>query len=144
MAKTKTRALARWTHPKSHTAKPIVIRTTVVKKLKHRRRHGGGGGGMVGGLMSKTRMGIVLGAFAVGILEKQNLMANLPALPFLGRTGTIGLAAYLISNHGKNRLADEVCTAALVLAAHELATTGTIVGAEGGMPDPNVGYVAGW
>lgn len=133
-------ALAKWTPPKA--AKPIVIRTTkVVKAKKRHHRHGGGGGG---GLMNKTRLGIVAGAFAVGILEKQNIMQNLPALPFLGRTGTIGVAAYLLSGGGRNRLADEVCTAAFVLAAHELATTGSIVGGDGGSDAPNVGYVAGW
>jgi hypothetical protein len=122
------------------TPKPIVIRQTKLVKPKHRRHHGGGGGS--GKLMNKNRMGIVAGAFAVGILEKQGIMSSLPTLPFVGRTGTIGIGAYLISNGGKNKLADEICTAALVIAAHELASTGTIVGAEGGPPD--IGYVAGW
>lgn len=133
-------ALARWTHPK--TAKPIVIRTTVVKKAKHHRRHHGGGAGLAGGLMNKTRIGIVAGAFAVGILEKQAVFANLPSLPFIGKTGTIGVAAYLLSGGGRNKLADEICTAAFVIAAHELGSTGTVVGADGTPPD--VGYVAGW
>lgn len=140
-AKTKHRstALARWTPPRA--AKPIVIRTTkIVKpKKKHHRHHGGRG--MIGGLMSKDRIGIVAGAFAVGVLEKQNIMSQLPALPFIGRTGTIGVAAYLLSGGGRNRLADEICTAAFALAAHELATTGTVVGADAA---PDVGYVAGW
>lgn len=142
MARSKQRstALARWTPPRA--AKPIVIRTTkVVKAKKHRRGHRHGGGGLVGGLMNKSRIGIVAGAFAVGVLEKQNIMQQLPALPFIGRTGTIGVAAYLLSGGGRNRLADEICTAAFALAAHELATTGTVVGADG---SPDVGYVAGW
>jgi hypothetical protein len=142
MARTKHRstALARWTPPRA--AKPIVIRTTkVVKAKKKSRGHRHHGGGLVGGLMNKTRIGIVAGAFAVGVLEKQNIMSQLPALPFIGRTGTIGVAAYLLSGGGRNRLADEICTAAFALAAHELATTGTVVGADG---SPDVGYVAGW
>ena len=143
MAKHKShasRSLARWTPPRA--AKPIVIRTTVIKKAKHTRRGGRRSGSLTAGLMSSTRMGVVAGAFAVGFLEKQGLMSNLPALPFIGRTGTIGLAAYLLSNHGHNKLADEICTAAFVIAAHELASTGTIVGAEA--PQDAVGYVAGW
>lgn len=145
MARTKARshstALARYSPPRA--IKPIVIRTTkVVKAKKHHKRHGGRSGDLVGGLASKERIGIVAGAFAVGILEKQGIMSNLPALPFIGRTGTIGIAAYLLSNGGKNRLADEVCTAALVIAAHELASTGTVVGADAGAAD--VGYVAGF
>lgn len=125
------------------TPKPIVIRTTkVVKAKKHHHRRGGGGGGLaLGNLMSKQRMGIVAGALAVGFLEKQGFMSNLPSLPFIGRTGTIGLGAYLLSNGGKNKLADEICTAALVIAAHELGSTGTIVG---GQDAADIGYVAGY
>lgn len=135
--KTRSRALSLY---RGHSAKPIVIRTTkVVKAKKHHRRHGRGGG--VHGLMSKERMGIVAGAFVVGLLEKQGIMASLPKLPLIGTTGTIGVAAYLLSDGGKNRLADEVCTAALVLAAHSLSATGSIIGDNGGL---DVGYVAGW
>lgn len=126
--------------PRPHMPKPIVIRQTKVVKPKHRRHHGHGGGSL-GGLTNKTRMGIVAGAFAVGVLEKQGIIQNLPALPFIGRTGTIGVGAYLVSNGGRNKLADEICTAALVIAAHELASTGSIVGGE---ETPDVGYVAGW
>lgn len=92
--------------------------------------------------MNRNRLGIVAGAFAMGILEKQSFFTSLPSLPLIGKTGTIGVAAYLLSSGGRNRLADEICTAAFVLAAHELASTGTVVGADGGPPD--VGYVAGW
>jgi hypothetical protein len=131
---------------------PMIMRLPApivkVKKTKHK-RHGHGGGGR--DLMNKERMGIVVGSFAVGILEKQKLLDSLPALPFIGKTGTIGIGAYLLSNKGHNKLADEVCTAALVIAAHELASTGTIVGqvegaggGAGDAPAVDVGYVAGW
>lgn len=139
-AKHKSRALALY---RPHTPKPIVIRTTKVVKAKHRRhhRHGGSGFGL-GGLMSKQRLGIVAGALAFGFLEKQALFASLPSLPMIGKSGTIGLAAYLLSNGGKNKLADDIATAAFVIAAHELGSTGTIVGEE---PAPDVsGYVAGY
>jgi hypothetical protein len=145
MAKHKTRSHSRAPLAlyRPSMPKPIVIRTTkVVKAKNHHHRRGGSGGGLaLGNLMSKQRMGIVAGALAVGFLEKQGFMANLPALPFVGRTGTIGLGAYLLSNGGKNKLADEICTAALVIAAHELGSTGTIVGADG---SGEVGYVAGY
>jgi predicted lipid-binding transport protein (Tim44 family) len=145
MAKTKTHSRAMVLRPAM--SRPTIIKMPApivkVKKTKHRRHHGGGGGHMLGGLMNKQRLGIMAGAFAVGFLQKQALLQKLPALPLIGATGTLGLAAYLFSNGGKNRLADEVCTAAFVLAANELATTGTVVGAE--EPNPaDVGYVAGW
>lgn len=136
-AKVKSHALAKWTPPQS---KAIVIRQTKIVKAKHKRHHRHGGG-VGGGLLNKTRLGIVIGAFAVGLLEKQAVFTSLPSLPLLGKTGTIGVAAYLLSGGGRNRLADEVCTAAFTLAAYQLASTGTVVGAEG---TPDVGYVAGW
>jgi hypothetical protein len=136
--KTKTRALV-FRAPSFSAPKPIVIRSTKVVKPKHKRRHGKSSSGGRG-LMSKQRMGIVGGALAVGFLEKQGFMQQLPTLPLIGRTGTIGLAAYVLSDNGKNHFADEICTAALVIAAHELGSTGAIVGGE----PQDVSYVAGW
>jgi hypothetical protein len=136
--KNKSRALALY---RPSMPKPIVIRTTkVVKhKGKHRRHHHGGGLSL-GGLFSKQRMGIVAGALAFGFLEKQAMFQSLPSLPMIGKSGTIGLGAYLLSNGGRNKLADDIATAALVIAAHELGSTGTIVGQD----DPGIGYVAGY
>lgn len=138
--RSKSRAMALY---RPSSAKPIVIRTTKVVKAKHRRhhRHGGGGGFGLGGLMSKQRLGIVAGALAFGFLEKQALFQSLPSLPMIGKSGTIGLAAYLLSNGGKNKLADDIATAAFVIAAHELGSTGTIVGEDAA---PDLGYVAGY
>jgi hypothetical protein len=118
--------------------KPIVIRTTKVVKAKHHRKHhrsSGGMGGMLGNFASKERIGIAAGAFALGYIQKQNW--NIPKLPVLGETGTIALGAHLISDGGRNKLAADICTAALAVAAYTLANTGSIVGEEG------VGYVAG-
>lgn len=135
----KSRALSLY---RPSAPKPIVIRTTkVVKAKKHHRRHHGGGGLHLGGLMSKQRMGIVAGALAYGFLEKQAMFASLPSLPLIGKAGTIGLGAYLLSNGGRNKLADDIATAALVIAAHELGSTGHVVG---GDADPGIGYVAGY
>jgi hypothetical protein len=139
--KHKSRALSLY---RPSSPKPIVIRTTKVVKAKHRRhhRHHGGHGFGLGGLFNKTRMGTVAGALAFGFLEKQAMFQSLPSLPMVGKSGTIGLAAYLLSNGGRNKLADDICTAALVIAAHELGSTGTIVGED---PYGNgIGYVAGY
>jgi hypothetical protein len=124
--------------------KPIVIKTTkVVHAKKRHHRHGGGHGG-IGGLFSKSRLGIMAGAFAVGVLEKQGIMASLPKLPIIGTIGTIGVAAYLLSNGGRNALANDVSVAAFAIAAHELASTGSIIGGDQGVGPMDVGYVAGW
>jgi hypothetical protein len=81
-----------------------------------------------GALLSPQRMGITAGALALGFLEKNATFASLPALPLVGKTGTIGIAAFLLSDNGRNKLADDACTAALALAAYELASKGTILG----------------
>lgn len=121
--------------------KPIVIRTTKIVKAKHRkgaaRRHGGGA---MGGLLSKDRITTVGAGFAVGMLEKMDFVKNLPHLPFLGTTGTIGVAAFLLSDNGRNRMADDIATAALTVAGYMLGSSGSIVG-EGVVGGD---YVAGW
>jgi hypothetical protein len=141
MAKrTKSRALALRPFTMS-TPKPIVLRQTKVihaksKHKKHHRHHGG-----LRGLTDPARLGIVIGGAAVGFLQKQNL--NLPSLPMLGQAGTIGVAAFLLSNGGRNKLADEICTAALTIAAYELGSTGQVVG-DNGFDPGGAGFVSGY
>ena len=108
--------------------RPIVVRSTKIVKMKKKGHHKHNGGSR--GLTDKRRMGIVVGGLAVGFIQKQGI--KLPELPLLGQAGTIGLAAYLVSDGGKNKLADEICTAALTIAAYELGSTGTIVGDDEG------------
>jgi hypothetical protein len=120
--------------------KPIIVRQTKVvhtksKKTSHRRHSSGG---MLGGLTDAKRIGIVVGGAALGFIQKQGL--QLPKLPLLGEAGTIGLIAYFVSDGGRNKLADEICTASLTVAAYELASTGTIAG-PGGDVD---GFVQGY
>lgn len=142
MAKTSTALAVKHALARHRIPRPIVIRapSAVKHHKKHRRARRGG----MAGLMGKERMGIVVGAFIVGVLEKQGIMNSLPALPLVGRTGTIGIAAYMLSNNGHNRLASEVCTAALAIAAHELASTGSIVGSGDNGEVTGADYVAGW
>jgi len=143
--------MAKKTHTRSHSRaltrvarapKPIVIRTTKIVKAKHRKGHRRSGGGITGGLFSKDRVTTVSAGFAVGMLEKMDFVKNLPHLPFLGTTGTIGVAAFLLSDNGRNRMADDIATAALTVAGYMMGSTGAIVGEGPGV----VGgaYVAGW
>lgn len=126
-------ALARYYAHRSHHARPIVIRQTkVVKKGKGKgkRHHGGGLGGLIGGNRGK----LMMGSFAVGLIDKTGIAANLPKLPMLGEHGTIALALYLLGGKSGSGLVSDACTAALVLSAYELGHTGSIVGGD---------YVAG-
>ena len=138
MARKKTHSKAlvpfRMTAPK-----PIIVRQTKTI-VKHAKRKGGHSrGGMLGGLTDAKRIGIVVGGAALGFIQKQGL--SLPKLPLLGEAGTIGLIAYFVSDGGRNKLADEICTASLTVAAYELASTGTIAGVDGADVD---GFVSGY
>lgn len=87
-------------------------------------------------------MGIIIGGAALGALQKAGTLASFPELPLIGATGTVGVVAYFLSDNGKNQLADQICTAALTLAAFEFTSAGKIIG---GAEDPwdMSGYVAG-
>jgi hypothetical protein len=138
MAKTRTRSrshsLARFA---PRTSKPIVIRTT--KVVKAAKRHASRKGHSQQ-LLSTDRMEMVGAAFAVGILEKMQFVKDLPSLPLLGKTGTVGVAAYFLSNGGRNKMADNIASAALTVAGYMMGATGSIVG---DMPEVS-GYVAGF
>lgn len=117
--------------------RPIIIRQTKMAKIKkHRRHHAGSGSSR--GLLSSGRTAIMVGGFAVGLIQKMGW--SLPKLPLIGTAGTIGLAAFFLSNNGRHKLADEICTAALTIAAYELGSTGTIIGQD----ELPAGYVAGF
>lgn len=136
MAKHKSRSRALVRH-----VKPTVIRVTkVVKaKAKHHTRRGGG----MGGLFSKDRIETVGAGFAIGALEKMAFVQSLPSLPFLGKTGTLGLGAYLIGG-GRRGIVDDIATAAFTVAGYMLGSTGSIVGGEGEEGVDTSGYVAGF
>ena len=130
-----SRSLVRHSSPK-----PIVIRTT--KIVKHKKKHHSSrrGGGMAS-LFSKDRVTTIGAGFAVGALEKMAFVQNLPKLPFLGTTGTIGVGAFLLSG-GRRGMVDDVATAALTIAGYMMGSSGSIVGDGSGYTAD--GYVAGF
>ncbi len=113
--------------PYRPTVKPIVIRTTkVVKKKTKHRRSGGGMGGLFGGNKGK----VMMGAFLLGLIQKQGFASSLPTIPVLGQTGTIGLAAHFLG--GRSPLAQDIATAAFAVAAWEMGHDGHIIGEDEG------------
>lgn len=98
-------------------------------------------GGGLGGLFSKQRLETVGAGFAIGALEKMAFVQSLPSLPFLGKTGTLGLGAYLVGG-GKAGILDDVAMAAFTIAGYMLGSTGSIVGDGEGVDTS--GYVAGF
>ena len=114
-----------------------------MKAKKHHRR--GGGRGLAGGIFSRHNITTVGAGFAVGMLEKMTFVQNLPSLPIVGKTGTIAIAAYLMSNGGRNGMAADIATSAAAIAGYMLGNQGSIVG--DGYPGDGYdtsGYVAGW
>ena len=142
MAKrSKSRSLALARRP---SVKPIVIRTTkVVKAKKHHRGHRRHGASSI---LSKEHLMMVGTGFAVGALEKMTFIQNLPSLPYLGKTGTLAIGAFLLSDGGRNKMAADIATSAAVIAGYMLGSGGTIIGDGNPYGDgvETSGYVAGW
>jgi hypothetical protein len=119
--------------PRFPSVRPIIIRASpkIVKAVKkHSRRKGA--------KSEAHRMGAIAGGLLLGMLDKSG--TTLPVLPFLGKAGTAGVACIMASKWMGSRLADDMATGLLSIAAYELASKGTISGDDGGDVD---GYVAG-
>jgi hypothetical protein len=86
-------------------------------------------------LTEKHRIGALVGAGILGLIDKAGI--DLPTLPFLGKAGTAGLAAWALGKYGHSAWADDAATGMLSIAVYELAREGTISGIDG------VGYVGG-
>jgi hypothetical protein len=140
--RTQSRAIVRAKPIMFRTPAPIVIRKTRTVHVKgkkkhhgHKRHHSKG----LGGLISQKQLNAALGGAALGFIQKQ-FAASLPAVPIIGKNGTIALGAYLL--RGKFPLADDICTAALVVSAFQLGSTGKVEGYVAG-EEAEGGYVAG-
>jgi hypothetical protein len=109
--------------------RPIIVRApAAVKKFHHRRGSGKSKSG------EKHRMGAIAGGAVLGLLDKSGFA--IPTLPFLGKAGTAGLAAWAVGKWTNSPWADDMATGMLSIAAYELAKEGHIDG------DVD-GYVAG-
>lgn len=122
MAKTKhSTAMVPYRMPMA--AAPVVIKErtrTVQSKSKKKHHH------RSRGISSeKVLMGMALGGYALGFVDKQG--TSIPTIPMLGRAGTIALAMHFIGK-GKPGLMTDVRNAAAAVAAYEMASTGKISG----------------
>lgn len=112
-------------------SRPIAQTTRAAGRVTRRRRRssGGGGGGYGRSSKSKHLMGVAIGGFAYGIIEKS--FPTLPTLPIVGKSGTVALAVYFFG--GSNELVNDVGIAAAAIAGYSLGKTGVISG--GGYDD---------
>ena len=98
----------------------------------HKKKGGGRKGGGKGG-MTDIQAGIA--GLVVGLVEKQGVLNNLPALPMLGKKGTAAVALHYFAK-GKGGIWRDAKIAFAVLAGYDLGKTGAILG--GGIA-PQVG-----
>ncbi len=130
--KTATKTITVRERSAPQTIKVSIPRAAPIKARRHSRRrsHGGGGRGMGGGAtgaMSVNKSGsLALGGFIYGYIEK-TFGPQLPALPLIGKTGAIALAAYFLGGKSPGLIAD-VGNAASVIAGYSFGSTGKVSG----------------
>jgi hypothetical protein len=133
--KTATKTITVRERSAPQTIKVSVPRAAPIRAKTRRRRHhsGGGsrsrgfGGGGATGAMSFNKSGsLALGGFIYGYIEK-TFGPQLPALPLIGKTGAIALAAFFLGGKNPGLIAD-VGNAASVIAGYSFGSTGKVSG----------------
>jgi hypothetical protein len=104
-------------------AAPRVVKA---KRRHHRRRSSGGRIG--GGLVSNESVQLAIGGALYGYAVKSGLIAKLPALPLLGRTGTAAIILDYFGRHGGGSMCSKAAHAAAAIAGYQLGSEGTITG----------------
>lgn len=102
---------------------PKVVKVPAVsRKRGGRRRSRSGGSGK--NALKNDLMRMAVGGFAYGFIDKQ--FPNLPRLPYIGKSGTIAIAAYFLGD--KHPIVQDVGRAAAVIAGYTLGKDGAISG----------------
>jgi len=97
-------------------------------KHRRRRRSGGGGRSHVGGLVGNETVQMAIGGALYGFAVKSGVVAKLPEIPVLGRTGTAAIILDYWSRHGGGRMARSAAHAAAAIAGYQLGAEGKISG----------------
>lgn len=98
------------------------------RRGSHRRRSGGGISRSVGGIVSNETIQMAIGGALYGFAVKSGLVAKLPAVPVLGRTGTAAILLDYWSRHGGGPMAGRAARAAAAIAGYQLGSEGAIQG----------------
>lgn len=93
-----------------------------------RRRRSHGGGSHAGGLVSNESFQMAIGGAVYGFAVKSGIVAKLPEIPLLGRTGTAAIILDYWSRHGGGRFARSAAHAAAAIAGYQLGADGKISG----------------
>jgi len=130
----RTRSAPRSTTKIIRSPAPIIRVTTpraaapVRRRKVHRRRSGGGASGSVAGLISNESVQMAMGGALYGYAVQTGLVAKLPAIPVLGRTGTAAILLDYWARHGGGQLAHRAARAAAAIAGYQLGSLGKIEG----------------
>lgn len=71
---------------------------------------------------------MAIGGAIYGFAVKQGLIAKLPAIPIVGRTGTAAILLDYWSRHGGGQIAHRAARAAAAIAGYQLGAEGAIQG----------------
>lgn len=97
------------------------------KAVRRRGRRSSGGMG-VGGIISNESIQMAIGGALYGYAVRSGLVAKLPAIPVLGRTGTAAILLDYWSRHGGGQIAHRAARAAAAIAGYQLGHEGVISG----------------
>jgi hypothetical protein len=105
-------------------------RAPAKRKATRRRRRSSGTSmsGAVGGLVSSEAIQMAVGGALYGYAVKSGLVAKLPAIPVLGRTGTAAILLDYWARHGGGQIAHRAARAAAAIAGYQLGNEGKISG----------------
>lgn len=136
---------ARTTAPRTKIVKvggpaPIIKvsapRAAAPVRRRRRSSSGGGGGrsGGIGGIVSNETLQMGVGGFLYGFAVKSGLVAKLPPIPMIGRTGTAAIVLDYWSRRGGGPWAGKAARAAAAIAGYQLGAEGTIQGEDATTP----------
>lgn len=132
MAKKRRRTATRTTTKVVRVGSPApIIRVSSPRAPARRRRVGrrrSGGGGGIGGIVSNESLQMAIGGAMYGFAVKSGMIAKLPAIPVLGRTGTAAILLDYWARHGGGQLAHRAARAAAAIAGYQLGAEGSIQG----------------
>lgn len=135
MAKKKRRTVSTRENVKIVRAAAPIIRVSApraraapAKRRRSSRRSSVGGSMGVGGLVSNEAIQMAIGGALYGYAVKSGLVAKLPAIPVLGRTGTAAILLDYWSRHGGGNIAHRAARAAAAIAGYQLGAEGKISG----------------
>src|SRR5262245_31442535 len=129
MAKRKRKTASRTSTTKIIKAPAPIVKVSVpraapARRRSSRRRRSRGGFGhaasIAGGIISSESIQMALGGALYGFAVKQGIVAKLPAIPVLGRTGTAAILLDYWARHGGGTLAHRAARAAAAIAGYQL------------------------